>query len=284
MQDSVSRLDEATHTAATAEAGFLGALTAADCESQFYRQAFAYSMAGAGVFSIAHYCTPTIITPDQVATRNAMMNALVLYADKMSALASSVDDKQLGDSSQKMAASLRKLVESGRLGLPTDAPNIVAGVAAAFTAIADLAVDKQRFKGVTAAAKAMQPHIDALVDALQHENAAFAQTVKAGDKVLEAELRAGVSKAGTPDGKFTAILQARQILLATSGSNLQSIGTLDWDALDLAKPIADALPGIQRANSALALGTPANVASAAHDLSARATAARELYSAITTAK
>jgi hypothetical protein len=281
LQASVSRLDEATHTAATAEAGFLAAVGAADCEDQFYKQAFAYSLSGAGGFSLAHYCNPTIIKPEEAASRKAMMDALVLYADKMAALASSASDKQLSDNSQKSALQLRRLAESGTFQLSAHSGGIVAGVTAAFAAVADLVLDKQRYRDVSAAATAMQPHIEVIVAALQTENAGFAQAIAAGDKVLEAQLRAEVASASGAANRFAALVQARQILIAASGTTLQSIGTVDWDTTDLAKPISDALPNIQRANAALAKGTPANVSSAAHDLIARATAARDVYSAIT---
>jgi hypothetical protein len=102
--------------------------------------------------------------------------------------------------------------------------------------------------------------------------------------VLEAQLRAEAASAKTVVDKFNARVRAREILAAESGQSLAALGTIDWDATDLSKPISDSLPGIKNANAAISKGSSANIYAAAHDLYARASAARDLYTAISTAK
>jgi cell division protein ZapA (FtsZ GTPase activity inhibitor) len=279
LQDSVSHLDQAAHSAATAEAAFLVALNVADCESQFYKQTYLYSSGAATNFQIAKYCSPQVITPAQIKIRNDLMSAVVLYADKMMALASTDSDKTLSTDSQTVAGNLKKLAGSG-----SGTSTIVAGVAAAFTAIAELALDEKRYKNLQEAATAMQTSIDTVIDALTAENRAFSVTIVAADKVLESQLRAEAASAKTVVEKFNAIVRAREILAAESGQSLAALGTIDWDATDLSKPISDSLPGIKTANAAIAKGSSANIYAAAHDLYARASAARDLYTSISTAK
>ena len=273
LQDSVSHLDQAAHSAATAEAAFLVALNVADCESQFYKQTYLYSSGAATNFQIAKYCSPQVITPAQIKIRNDLMSAVVLYADKMMALASTDSDKTLSTDSQTVAGNLKKLAGSG-----SGTSTIVAGVAAAFTAIAELALDEKRYKNHRNADEHRHG------DRCTAENRVFSVTIVAADKVLESQLRAEAASAKTVVEKFNAIVRAREILAAESGQSLAALGTIDWDATDLSKPISDSLPGIKTANAAIAKGSSANIYAAAHDLYARASAARDLYTSISTAK
>ena len=77
------------------------------------------------------------------------------------ALASTDSDKTLSTDSQTVAGNLKKLAGSG-----SGTSTIVAGVAAAFTAIAELALDEKRYKNLQEAAAAMQTSIDTVIDAL----------------------------------------------------------------------------------------------------------------------
>lgn len=284
-QNSVSQLDQSVHTAATAEASFLTAIQAADCDSQFYTAAYKYAF-GAVDFQLAGYCTPKVITPAQVALRTNMMDALTLYADSMLALASSASDKQLDTNSQALASRLQALAAApGGIALSAKAtPEIVAGVETAFTEIAELALAKKKYDGVTGAAKAMRINVASIVKALQVENEGFAAALIARHKVLEGQLKAAAVSAAGDSNKFFAVLQARTILATASGLTDQSLATVDWDSQTFAEPISDALPAIERANDAVARGATASVSAAAHDLYSRAQAARDLYNNLATSK
>lgn len=286
LQNSVSQLDQSVHGAATAEASFLTAVQAADCDSQFYTAVYRFSVNSAENFQLAAYCSPRVLTSDQYRVRKNLMDALTLYADKLQALASSSDDKQLEANSQTLASNLKALgAAPGAVNLSaTVKPEIVAGVQAAFVAIAELALDHKKYTEVTKAARDMQPHIDAIVRALQAENDGFANSLVADHEVLEGQLRLAVASATGISAKFFAAIQARSVLATSSGLTDQSLATVDWTNTAFAKPITDALPAIQTANSAIARGVPASVSSAAHDLYARAEAAKDLYNNLANAK
>lgn len=285
LQSSVSQLDQSVHTAASAETSFLTAVQAADCDSQFYTAAYKYALNPAGNFQLASYCTPIVITADQVALRTQMMSALTLYADKLQALASSADDTSLTTDSQTLASNLKEVASNGGIKLSTGTgPDIVAAVTAAFTAIAEMALDQKKYDGITDAAKNMQPHVDAIVSALQTENEFFANAVATSYETLESQLRTIVAQADGPTGRFFAITQARGLLANSAGLTIPQLATVDWNKLDLSKQISGALPLIKSANDALARGATASVAASAHDLYSRAEAARDVYTTVQAAK
>jgi hypothetical protein len=196
LQSSVSQLDQSVHTVVTAETRFLDSVQAADCDSQFYSKVFAFAQNPDDNFQLSSYCKPQVITAAQVTLRLKMLNALALYADKLQALSSANDDKQLTTNSQTLATSLKSAVSSGEVKQQLPAkltPDIVAGVESAFTAIAEMALAQDKYKGITSAAKAMKPPIDALVLGLQKEDEIFSETVIGQHETLEAQLRAVAS-------------------------------------------------------------------------------------------
>ena len=280
MQDSISHLDQAAHTASTAEAAFLTSVQSADCDSQFFTGAYRYSVGKADNFELANYCAPKVITDEEISLRNQMMTALTLYADTMLALATGGDNKQLGTNVETLAANLKTAASDGSIRLPKAGASIVAGVEAAFTAIAQMALDQKKYKSVTDAAAAMQAHVEAIVEALLKENYGLAQSVVASHIVLEGELRAEVAEAPATTAKFEAILHAREVLANSTGATTRQIATKDWNQMDLSRTINNVLPGLGAANNAIAKGAPGGIYAAAHDLYARSQAARDLYSAL----
>jgi hypothetical protein len=315
IQDSVSHLDQGAHAASVAEASFLATVQTTECDSQFFTSAYSFSTDKAPNFQLANYCHPNILTSDQIKLRNSMMDALVLYADKMLALASSGDNKQLGTDAQTLATNLKSAAKNGGVKLSKSSPAIVAGVEAAFVAIAEMALDEKKYKGIVDAAKNMQTPINDIVLALTTENYAFAQAIIGDHQVLEGQLREEVAYArcepspsesdnkprgdrmgnqkswaqqsteckATPavsTNTFLTILRAREILASATGSTNQQMATTDWSNIDMSKPLNDALPALAKANQAIASGASGGVYAAAHDLYTRSVAAKDQYGAM----
>jgi len=315
IQDAVSHLDQGAHAASSAQATFLNTVQTTECDSQFFTSAYKFSIGQAPDFQLAGYCQqPTAVTPDQIKLRNSMMDALVLYADKMLALATSADNKQLDQNAQGMAAHLRDAAQNGSIKLQNSTPAIAAGVTVAFVAIAEWALDQRKYKGIVEAANAMQAPLDSIVLALTTENYAFARAIIADHQVLESELRAEVALTRCSAGRaepvqrnraalidspksaayagdcganalagntFLTILRAREVLASATGSTNQELAAAgDWSGNDLSKPLNDALPALARANQAIAKGASGGVYAAAHDLYTRSVAAKDQYGAM----
>ncbi len=289
IQSSVSHFDQATHTAATAEKAFLDAVLTVDCEAQFYEQAYNYALNKANNFKLRGYCRPNVLTPEQSEIRKSLMDAIVLYADKMQALATSDDDKQLDTNSQTLAQNLNKLATTG--GIKLKDPSLVQGVETAFIAIAKMALDQVKYKTIREAARKMQPQIENLVAALKKENWAFGQTMgertgKIGGiadqmKQLVAESH---REQNDPAATFFNIVDGRNILLSLSQVPKQSYGLPGKLPGDPAKSVNDALDAIVNCNKAIAETKSGGIYAAANDLSQRASAAQTLYKSISTAK
>jgi hypothetical protein len=314
VQDSVSHLDQGAHAASSAEASFLASVQTTECDSQFLTAAYKFSTDKAVNFQLADYCHPTILTTEQLKLRTAMMDALVLYADKMLAIATKGDNKTLGTDARTLATNLKALAKNGGVQLPKAAPEIATGVEAAFVAIAEMALDEKKYKGIVEAAHDMQTPVDNLVRALTTENYGFAQEIVGAHEVLESELREEITDARcitvpiAPDNKprgeradkermanvtvdcsptqasaadtFFAILRARETLAKVTGSTIRQMATADWSSLDLSKPMNDALSAIAKANKAIATGGAGGVYAAAHDLYNRSMAAKDQYNAM----
>jgi hypothetical protein len=105
IQDSVTKFDQGVHSASTAQMSFFRAVQVADCTNQFYTHTYDWAM-GKGNFDLTGVCQPEVLTDDQIRIRQALMDALTLYADNMVTLASSDDNKTLDSNSQKLSGTL----------------------------------------------------------------------------------------------------------------------------------------------------------------------------------
>jgi hypothetical protein len=289
IQNSVSRFDQATHTAANAETAFIDAVLTVDCEAQFYEEAFNYAAKKQNNFNLRGYCTPKILTIEQSETRKSLMNAIVLYADKMQALATSDDNKQLDTNSQTLAQNLNKLATTG--GIKLKDPALVQGVETAFVTIAKMALDRIKYKNIQEAAQKMQPQLIIVVEALKKENWAFGQamgtqTGKIGG--IEIQLKALITESNKEKSDVTEtffnIVNGRNILLNLNQVPKQSFGLPGTVPKDPAKALNDALDGIINCNGAIAETKSGGIYAAANDLEQRATAALNLYKTIASAK
>jgi len=291
IQSSVSQFDQATHTAANTETAFLDAVMTVDCEAQFYEEAYKYALKQQDNFNLKGYCTQNVLTSEQNATRKSMMDAIVLYADKMQALATSDDNKQLDTNSQTLAQNLISLATNSGIKLQNSDSAIVKVVETAFITIANLALDQIKCKNIREAALKMQPQLVNVVEALKNENWAFGQamgkqTGKFGE--MELQLKALIAKShkenNDPAETFFNVVNGRNLLLSLNQVPKQSFGLPGTAPGDPAKPVNDALDAIVNCNKAIAETKSGGINAAANDLYKRATAALDLYKSIASAK
>lgn len=290
IQHPVSQFDQATHSAATAESAFLDSILMVDCEAQFYENAYNYAH-NQGTLKLIGYCTPRVIKPEQIELRKSLMNAIVLYADKMQALASTDDDKQLDTNSQTLAKNLNTLATTG--GIKLKDPALVQGVETAFIAIANMALDQKKYKTIREAAQNMQLPLTNVVEALKSENSSLAKDM--GDKIktgkfglvenqLHIVINESRNKTNDPGETFFNIVNGRNILLSLSQVPKQSFGLSGTKSGDPAKPLNDALDAIVNCNKAIAETKSGGIGAAASDLYQRATAAQDIYKSTASAK
>jgi hypothetical protein len=289
IQDAVLQFSQATHAASTAETAFLNAVQVAECEDQFYTSAYNYSTSKdpKANFDLTGYCKPIVITPEQIETRNALMTAIILYADKMQALATSDDDKQLDANSQTLAQNLNNLASSG--GIKLKDPAIVQGVEAAFGAIAKMVLDQVKYSNLRTAAQNMQSHLMAVVKALKSENFGLGQTITGSLGDIEIMLRDEIAlshqqgKVAAADTFFN-IMNSRNILMSADALTKKSFASPENAPkpvpVDTSKPVNDALDAIVRCNDAIAKTGTGGIYAAVNDLYKRAMGAKDLYNSI----
>ena len=283
IQAPVAKFAEGAHSVATSEVSFLRAVETADCTGQFYAGAFDYAMGRTQSFDLSGACTPRILDEKEIQIRQALTEAVTLYADKLQALATNDDDKTLDANSQDLATKLNKLASTG--GIPVS--SVGAGVEAAVIAITEMALDQRRFSDVRKAAQAMQPSLVTVVTALESENTSFAVGIASAMDGVEAKLRpivAGVDKKQTA-ARFFALVEARRIMRGVNpfGTPPLSRPTAAGDSIDprnVAAALNAALDAVLNANKAIASAGTGGIVAAVSDLIARAQAAQATQAAL----
>ena len=291
IQAPVSRFSEASHNAASAEVAFVNAAMKVDCEDQFYSAAGDYVHGTVNNFNVSAMCSPRSITETQASTRKVLLDAIILYSDKLLALASAGDDKQLGTNATLLAQNLGKLATSG--GLKLSDPALVQGVETAFTAIAQMVLDQEKYADVKEAARKMQPYIQAVISALQSENLNTGREMAGSLGKIEIVLKGVVStgphqvRSAQAGETFNQIVAARSILAGENSLTQSDAATPNDAGADPANPatsVNDALAAVSTGNAAIANTGSGGIYAAANDLYERATAAKDQYTAISNSK
>jgi hypothetical protein len=132
MQDTISKFDQGAHSVATGQMAFFRQVQIADCNNQFYSAAFNFSIKQTEKLDLTGICEPTILDNNQIKIRQALMDSLTLYVDKIQTLATGDSNKTLDSNSQNLAGQLNGLAKSHGLG---SSLSIAEGVEAAVIAI-----------------------------------------------------------------------------------------------------------------------------------------------------
>lgn len=279
IQDTISRFDQGTHSVATGEMAYFRAVQTADCENQFYRQAYNFSQHLGDTVNLSGTCTPTILDDNQITVRQALVDSITSYVDKIQALATSDDNKQLDANSEDLANKTNALAKqhpfSGLSFVTND--QIAQDVEAAIIGLTEMALDQRRFSDIREAAKAMDPKLTIIVKALENENTNFAQGIASKVSAIQPELRNAILDARR-QRKATSILDviaARDIVRSVDPFGAEPVAqttgsaSANQDPGYIASQLNKGLESMLAANSALANAGVGGVSAAVNDLIAR---------------
>jgi hypothetical protein len=73
FQDSVTKFNQGANSVSTAESSFFKAVRNVDCTNQFYARAYNQAR-GSGNVDISSACAPSILTDEQIKTRQSLMD------------------------------------------------------------------------------------------------------------------------------------------------------------------------------------------------------------------
>ena len=286
IEDTITKFDQGAHSLSTAEMNFFRAVQTADCTSEFYFQAFEWANGTKDNFDISGNCTPTILSDDQIKTRQALMDAITLYADKMEALASHDDNKTLDNNSQQLASSINNMAKNDPK-LSSAFP-VATGVEAAIIGISDMVLDQKKFTEIKGAAKDMEPDLETVVMTLQKENITFSLGIASKIDNIEGILRPIVAETHKQRGKmsFFDVVESRRILQSANPFGTtplsQSTGAADpaKDPQNAALQLNKTLDALLNANKAIASAGTGGIIAAVNDLIARAQAAQAMQAAL----
>jgi hypothetical protein len=284
MQDTISKFDQGAHSVSTGQMAFFRQVQIADCNDQFYSAAFDYSIKQTDRLDLTGKCTPTILDSKQIKSRQALMDSITLYVDKIQTLATSDSNKTLDTNSQNLANQLNGVAKShGFANL-----SVASDVEAAVIAITEMALDQRKFKDIASAANAMNPYLVNLVNALKFENNTFAIGMASKMDHMQIQLKAAVSESrkDTNVRSFLDVLVARDIIRSMNplGASPLSVaeGSADpgLDPQNVAIQLNASLDALVNANDALINAGTGGVIAAVNDLIARAQHANNILTAI----
>jgi hypothetical protein len=314
LQDTISKYDQGVHSVSTGQMAFFRQVQMADCNNQFYSNAYAFAINKSDVLDLSGTCNPTILDANQIKSRQALMDSLTLYVDKIQTLATNDTDKALDANSRSLAEAINGLAKSRGLASLSHAEDIEA----ALIAISEMALDQRRFGDIRNAAQSMMPFVKQVVEALKTENSTFAigmaskmdqlepqlhlALVEARDTAVDAcrdQCAAQKPRQSTGDvGKCVQkcqyagarslldVIAAREVMRAINplGASPVSVaqGNEDpkLDPRNVAKQLNGALDSVVNANDALASAGTGGIAATVNDLVARAQNANNILAAI----
>ncbi len=286
IQNGLSQFDQGAHSVSTAQMGFFHQVQVADCNNQFYGNAYDFATGKGDKLNLAANCSPTLLTTKQIETRQKLMDSLTLYADKLQALGTNDDNKTLDTNSQDLAKNLNSFAKDksvSKIGL-----KVADGVEAAIVAIAEMALDQRRYADIKKAASAMQPHILKITESLKQENTVFAEGLGSKVDQIQIQLRSALlaSRTSQKERSFLDVLAAREIVRSTNplgASPISAPSDSDDPKLDprnVAKQMNASLDALANANDALATAGTGGFIAAVSDLVARGKHANDLFTSL----
>ena len=280
LRDSVSRFDEGAHAVAGAETNFLLAVRTADCESQFYHQAYDFALGTTDALDLGGPCVPAILDDRQLEIRRALMDAITLYADKLQTLVTRDDDQQLDANGRALAGQVNAFAR----GHGVTKLSVASEVEAAVIELTDLALDAVRFESAKRAAASMARPLGEVVHELERENSSFAPAIAAKVEGLEPQLHLAAVAARQHRGaaSFLDVIEARRILLAADpfGATRPPGAAPGSGSDDVAGRLDAALEAVVQANAALAQAGTGGLLAAVNDLIAKAQSAQSLQATL----
>lgn len=282
MQDSLNKFGAGATSVSTTEMTFFNNVQSLDCSVQFYGQATDWAIGKTGNYDISGACTPAIITTDQLAIRQHILDAITAYAGKMQALACATGDQTLDANGRSVANQINTLATRPG-GITKADATIASGVEAALIQLANMALDEARFKDAKKAASAMEPSLEVVINELKTENTAFAASIVSQRGKLELTLRKVVDSVPPSDQalRLSAVIDARNIMRSANPFGQEALSTASGIPTPDASKLNSALDGVLSANQAIASASKGGIVAAATDLVSRAQAAQTDETAIT---
>ena len=259
----VADFDQGARDTAAAENRFLTQLRKSDCAQQFHQAAFEYTVGGGPLPSIGFDCTPKSLTDRQIALRRDALGALSVYADKLQALASGTNEK-LDSGAEELAKNLQF---TGAKGV------VAAAVEAAVIELANIALDRERFREVKTAATAAAASIKVVVRDLKSENPLIADYIGSADQAVEQQYYVAMKQQSRGPEAYFRLLEANRAIAAADPYEGASTGS---GAEREAKRLNDALDALEKANTALAEAKNEDFVPLVEDLVVRAEDARKI--------
>lgn len=311
MQDTISKFDLGAHSVATGQMAFFRQVQVADCNNQFYSNAYKFSIKQTDKLDLTGSCEPTILDTKQIKNRQALMDSLTLYVDKIQTFSTNDDNKTLDANSRSLATQLNELAKSHGLA---SSLSLAEGVEAAVIAISEMALDQRKFNDVRNAAKSMAPYVEKVVESLKTENNIFAigmaskmdqvepqlhlAVLESRETVVSAckdkcEHSAQINKSKCSQNcdysgarSLLDIIAAREVVRSINPLGASpiavAVGNEDpkLDPRNVAKQLNASLDALVNANDALANAGTGGIVAAVNDLIARAQNANNVLTAI----
>lgn len=280
MQDSLNKFGDGATSVSTTEMTFFKNVQSVDCTVQFYDTTVSWAVdPRSRNYDLSGRCKPQLLTNEQLAIRQHMLDAVTAYAAKIQALASTTGDRALDSNGQALAENLNKLaVRPG--GITKGDAGIADGVEAALIQLATMALDEKRYKEAKSAANAMEPYLGIVVQELKTENLDFADSISSKRGRLELDLRQVVNRAMTPTSRFAAVVGARNVLRSSNPFGQEALSQTSGIPAPDPSALNSALDGLLSANKEIAHGSKGSIAAAVTDLVTRAKAAQADETAI----
>jgi hypothetical protein len=284
MQDTVSKFDQGAHSVATGQMSYFRQVQIADCNNQFYSAAFNFSIRQTNDLDLTGKCIPTILDNTEIEIRQALMDSITLYVDKIQTLATNDSNKALDANSQNLATKLNGVAKShGFTNL-----SAAAEIEAAVIAISEMALDQRKFNEISTAANTMNPPLIKIVNALKSENNKYAIGMASKMGQIQIQLKAAISDSRdkTNVRSFIDIISAREIIRAINPLGASPLAVAEGNAdpkLDpqnVAKQLNASLDSLVNANNALANAGTGGAIAAVNDLIARAQQANNVLTSI----
>jgi len=274
IQDTISKFDQGAHSISTSETAFLRSAQTADCNYQFYTAAFVFANDPDRIpkisLTLETPCTPNVITPHQLEERQKLMEAIVLYADQIQAVASSGSDKALSANSKSTAAELNSLAKSQNLMTGTGS-SIVTDLGQAVAGLTAIVLAPQQLSDIKTAAASEAENLSIVVNYLKQENTALASDMAGKTGALADILDTTLAKekrAGDPNLLLDAVY-ARSIL--QNG---------DADPVNTTKQLNVTLDSLVAANEAIANAGTGGIVADVNALIAQAQAIQKTQAAL----
>jgi len=181
----VTKFDQGAHAVSTSEVAFLRAAQAADCNFQFYKQAFAFvsdeSPTPKTPLITGAPCVPDELTNADILVRQKLLSAVAFYADQIQAIAFGGADKTLATNGRASASDFNNFMKSPEISKATHT-SLSADVERAVVALFGMVMDAKELNDIKKATSDQSTNLASIVDLLQNENTQVAtnMTAKAG--------------------------------------------------------------------------------------------------------